>query len=51
MATCFGNFLVPQESLMSLKHNFQEWQQFINVPKSFSSKDFLFILATQGKKG
>ena len=33
-----------------LKHNFQEWQRFINVPKSFSYKNFLFILATQGKK-
>jgi hypothetical protein len=29
-----------------LKHNFQEWQQFINVSESFSYKDSLFILAT-----
>jgi hypothetical protein len=34
-----------------LKHNFQEWQRFINFPKSFSYKDSLFILTTQGKKG
>ena len=34
-----------------LKHNFQEWQQFINISESFSYKDFLFILATQEKKG
>jgi len=27
------------------------WQGFINVSKSFSYKDFLFILATQGNKG
>jgi len=29
---------------------FQVWQGFINVSKSFSYKDFLFILATTRKK-
>jgi len=33
-----------------LKHNFQEWQRFINVLESFSYKDSLIILATKGKK-
>jgi hypothetical protein len=27
------------------------WQGFINVSESFSYKDSLLILATQGKKG
>jgi hypothetical protein len=31
--------------------NFQVWQGFINVSESFSYKDYLFILAIQGKKG
>jgi hypothetical protein len=31
-------------------YNFQVWQGFINVPKSFSYKDSLFILAIQGKE-
>jgi hypothetical protein len=47
---CFGNFLVPQESLMSL-NIISKRQWFINVPESFSYKDSLFILSTQGKKG
>jgi len=34
-----------------LQYNLQVWQGFINVSESFSYKDFLFILATQGKKG
>jgi hypothetical protein len=34
-----------------LEYNFQVWQGFINIPESFFYKDFLFILATQGKKG
>jgi hypothetical protein len=34
-----------------LQQNFQVWQGFINVPESFSYKDFLFILATQGNEG
>jgi len=29
---------------------FPKWQGFINVSESFSYKDSLFILATQGKK-
>jgi len=34
-----------------LQYNLQVWQGFINVSESFSYKDSLFILATQGKKG
>jgi len=34
-----------------LQYNLQVWQRFINVSESFSYKDSLFILATQGKKG
>jgi hypothetical protein len=34
-----------------LQYNLQVWQGFINVLESFSYKDSLFILATQGKKG
>jgi hypothetical protein len=34
-----------------LQYNLQVWQGFINVSKSFSYNDSLFILATQGKKG
>jgi hypothetical protein len=30
-----------------LQHSFQVWQGFINVSKSFSYKDSLFILATK----
>jgi hypothetical protein len=33
-----------------LQYNLQVWQGFINVLESFSYKDSLFILATQGKK-
>jgi hypothetical protein len=43
----FSNFI---RIFNELKHNFQEWQRFINVPESFSYKDFLFILATQEKR-
>ena len=32
-----------------LQYNLQVWQVFINVSESFSYKDSLFILATQGK--
>jgi len=39
------------EIFNELKHHFQEWQRFINVPESFSYKDSLFIVATQGTKG
>ena len=33
-----------------LQHSFQVWQRFINVSKSFSYKDSLFILATKRKE-
>jgi hypothetical protein len=33
-----------------LQYNLQAWQGFINVSESFSYKDSLFVLATQGKK-
>ena len=33
-----------------LQYSFQVWQWFINVAESFSYKDFLFILTTQGKR-
>jgi hypothetical protein len=33
-----------------LQHSFQVWQGFINVLKSFSYKDSLFILATKRKE-
>jgi hypothetical protein len=51
VAAGFGNFLVPQGSLIELQYNLQVWQGFINVSEFFSYKDSLFILATQGKKG
>jgi hypothetical protein len=34
-----------------LQYNLQVWQGLINVSESFSYKNSLFILATQGKKG
>jgi len=34
-----------------LQYNLQVWQGFMNVSESFSYKDSLFILVTQGKKG
>ena len=34
-----------------LQYNLQVWQGFSNVLESFSYKDSLFILATQGKNG
>ena len=33
------------------QHSFQVQQELFNVPKSFSYKNFLVILATQGKEG
>jgi hypothetical protein len=32
------------------QHNFQMWRGFLNVPESFSYKDFLFILVIQGQE-
>jgi hypothetical protein len=46
----FWEFPSSTRIFNELKHNFQEWQRFINVPESFSYKDFLFILTTQGKR-
>jgi hypothetical protein len=51
VVACFENFLILQKIFNELQHNFQEWQRFINIPGSFSYKNFLFILATQEKKG
>jgi hypothetical protein len=50
VAACFGNILILQGSLMGCNIVFQVWQWFINVLKSFSYKDFLFILATTRKE-
>jgi hypothetical protein len=47
----FWEFSSSKKIFNELKHDFQERQRFINVPESFSYKDSLFILATQGKKG
>jgi hypothetical protein len=47
----FWEYSSSTEIFNELKHHFQEWQRFINVPESFSYKDSLFIPATQGKKG
>jgi hypothetical protein len=46
----FWNFFNFTRIFNELQHNFQVWLGFINVPKSISYKDFLFILITQGKK-
>jgi hypothetical protein len=50
VAACFGNILILQGSLMSCNIVFQVWQGFINVSKSFSYKDSIFILATIRKE-
>jgi hypothetical protein len=50
VAACFGNILILQGSLMGCNIVFQVWQRFINVSKSFSYKDSLFILATKRKE-
>jgi hypothetical protein len=46
----FWEFPSSTRIFNGLQHNLQVWQWFINVPKSFSYKDSLFILAIQGKK-
>jgi hypothetical protein len=43
----FWEFLSSTRIFNELKHNFQEWQRFINVPESFSYKDSLFIIPIQ----
>ena len=50
MGAYFVNFIVLQRSLIRC-NIISKWQEFINVSKSFSYKDSLLILATQGKKG
>jgi hypothetical protein len=47
----FWEFPSSTRIFNEVQYNLQVWQGFINVSKSFSYKDFLFILATQGKKG
>ena len=47
----FGYDSFPTRIFNELQYNLQVWQGFTNVLKSFSYKDSLFILATQGKKG
>jgi len=48
VATCFGNLLVLQRSLMGY-NIVSKWQGFINVLESFSYKDSLFILGKTRK--
>ena len=50
MVAYFGNILILQGSLISCNIVFQVWQGFINVSKSFSYKDSLFILTTTRKE-
>ena len=47
----FWEFLSSTRICNELQYNLQVWWWFINVSESFSYKDSLFILATQGKKG
>jgi hypothetical protein len=46
----FLEFPISTRIFNELQYNLQVWQGFINVSESFSYKDSLFILATQGKK-
>ena len=47
----FWEFSSSTRIFNELQYNLQVWQGFIIVSESFSYKDSLFILATQGKKG
>ena len=47
----FWKFPSSTKIFIELQYNLQVWQGFINVLESFSYKDSLLILATQGKKG
>ena len=47
----FWEFPSSTRTFNELQCNLQGWQGFIVVSESFSYKDSLFILATQGKKG
>ena len=49
--SCFWEFPSSTRIFNELEYNLQVWQGFIIVLESFSYKDSLFILATQGKKG
>jgi len=46
----FWEFPSSTRIFNELQYNLQVWQGFINVLESFSYKDSLFTLATQGKK-
>ena len=46
----FWEFPSSTRIFNELQYNLLVWQGFINVSESFSYKDSLFILATQGKK-
>jgi hypothetical protein len=47
----FWEFPSSTRIFNEFQYNLQVWQWFINVSESFSYKDYLFILAIQGKKG
>jgi len=47
----FWEFPSSTRIFNELQYNLQVWQGFVNVLESFSYKDSLSILATQGKKG
>ena len=47
----FWEFPSSTRIFNELQYDVLVWQGFINVSESFSYKDSLFILATQGKKG
>jgi hypothetical protein len=47
----FLEFFGSRRIFNELQYNLQVLQGFINVSESFSYKDSLFILGTQGKKG
>jgi hypothetical protein len=51
MWSLFWEFSNSTRIFNELQYNLQVWQEFINVSESFSYKDSLFILVTQGKKG
>jgi hypothetical protein len=47
----FWEFPSSTRIFNEVQYNLQVWQGLINVSESFSYKDSLFILTTQGKKG
>jgi hypothetical protein len=50
MITFSWEFPTSTRIFNGLQYNLQVWQGFINIPKSFSFKDTLFILTILGKK-